>query len=501
MRFLWPIVALLALLLVGVLPTALAMVDALRDPVQAWAALVDPVLWSRLVTTLGIAGATLALALPLGVMQAWLLMRTDLPLRRLLMMLTPFPLFLPPLVHVLSWFGMVRLGGYTAIVLVYVISFLPFVVLLAARAMRQINREQHEAMRLAGGRRAVVVDEWRQAWPAAMVGGALTLVFVLSDFAVADFLTSVGPSVTVYGDTLYAHHLALRPAGAAAAALPGLVLCVILLVWALRMRRRLGVSVDARFEHAPVMRLGWWRWPALAVAATPVMIGTVLPLVSLAMQTGSWGTLAQQASIASERMWFTLRIGAIAATGMIVLGLPLAALATRMKRRWMIDVLVFIPLAIPPLLYGIGLIRVWNRPGLDAVYVGAGAVIIAMIGRYLAFAYLPLGGAVERMDRSMFESARLAGAGVVARFWHVLLPLLRSPIAAAWCVSFCFTLRELDSLIMLRAGQQSLTFHLYSSVVFARQDEVAAIALLLACITFAPLLIFLMLSNRSLRFV
>lgn len=501
MRYIWPTLALLALLILSIVPTALSLGDALSDSVQAWAALTDPILWSRLLTTLGIAVMTLAISLPVGVAQAWLLVRTDLPLRRPLMMLAPFPLFLPPLVHVLSWFAVLPLNGMAAIVLVYVICFTPFVVLLAARALEQVDREQHEAMLLAGGRRAVVWDELRQAWPAAMVGGALTLVFVLSDFTVADFLTSVGPKVTVYGDTLYAHHLALRPAGAAAAALPGAAVCIALLVWALRTREKLGVSVASRFERAPSLRLGHAKWPLMIVAAMPVIVGTLLPLASLAWQAGSLTLIAEQASIASQRIWFTLRIGAMAATGMILLGLPLAVLASRWRLRRVIDLLVFLPLAIAPLLHGIGLIRVWNRPGLDALYVGAGVVVIAMVGRYLAFAYMPLGGALQRMDKSIFEAARLAGAGPLARLWHVVVPLLRSPIAAAWCVSFCFTLRELDTLIMLRAGQQSLTFHLYSSVVFSRQDEVAAIALLLVGITFMPLLLFLMFTGRSLRFV
>lgn len=501
LRHLWLVAALFTLLIVSVLPAALGTSDALRDPAKAWEALADPILWGRLVTTLGIAAATLAIALPIGLLQAWLLVRTDLPLRRQLMMLSPFPLFLPPLVHVLSWFGLIPLHGFSAIVLVYSISFTPFVVLLASRSLQQISREHYEIMLLAGGRRAAMLDELRQALPAAMIGGTLTLVFVLSDFAVADFLTSVGPKVTAYGDSLYAHHLALRPASAAAAAIPGLVICTTLLLIALHMRHRLGQSVDWRFEPAPLMQLGPIKWLLLVLASMPVLAGTILPLASLTYQAGSLNTIIQQASIASDRIWFTLRIGALAATGMVALALPLAAFATRVRRGWVLDGLIFLPLATPPLLYGIGLIRIWNRPGLDVIYIGAGAALLALIGRYLAFPWLSLGSAIHRLDRSLFEMAQLAGAGPALRTRHVLLPLLYSPAAAAWCISFCFTLRELDSLIMLRAAQQSLTFHLYSSVVFSRQDEVAAIALLLACITFAPLMLFLACTKRPLRFL
>jgi ABC-type Fe3+ transport system permease subunit len=208
----------------------------------------------------GRCGATLALALPLGLFQGWLLARSDLPGRVWFLVLAPAPLFLPPLVHVLSWFGLTGLSGIPAVVLVYVISFTPLVVLMTVKALDQINRDQAESLQLLGGRAAVVRDDLRQAFPAAAVGGALAAVFIVSDFAVPDFLTAVGPKVTVYADLLYRHHLGMRPAAVAAAALPGAVLCLLAIGWALRKQRGLGEAVSARFVAAPSVELGKGRW-------------------------------------------------------------------------------------------------------------------------------------------------------------------------------------------------------------------------------------------------
>jgi ABC-type Fe3+ transport system permease subunit len=489
------------LVALSIAPALLVLMDVIRQPTESAEALVDGVMWQRLATTLALAGATLAIALPMGMLQAWLYVRSDVPFGRVLLMLCSLPLFLPPLVHVLSWFYIVPLRGWPAIVLVYVISFTPLIVLLCAQSLQRISREHYESMLLAGGRWAVVRDELRQSLPAAMVGSTLVLVLLLADFATADFLTSVGPKVTVYGDTLYGHHVAGRSAGAVAASFPGLVLCMALLAWALHRRARLGTAVGPRFAPAPRIACGRKRWALLMLAAAPVVAGSALPLISLLLQAGSLHTIFEQIRIASDRIWFTLGVGAAAATVMVLLGLLLAVATAHRRGRLLFDGLILLPLAMTPLMYGIGLIRVWNRPGLDAIYLGVGIVIIAMAGRYLAFAYLPLSSTIERLDRSMLESARLAGAGPWLRLWHVVLPMLRSPMAGAWCVSFCFTLRELDSLIMLRAGQQSLIHHLYANVVFARQDEVAAIALVLAAITFLPLLVYLMIAGRSLRLV
>ena len=487
--------------LLGLLPVVIAMADLVRRPGEAFSALVDPVFWPRLGTSLLIVLLTLAFMLPLGLVMAWLLVRTNLPARRLGMMLIPFPLFLPPLVHVLSWFGVVPLSGIPAIVLVYVIAFTPFVVLLSARSMDQIGRAHAETVQLMGGRRAVLLDDLRHALPSATIGGVLALVFMVGDFAVADFLTSVGPKVTVYADTLYVHHQARRPGAAAATAVPGILLCLIPLIWALRRRRQLGATVDPRFEPAEPLALGGIRWMLLLLIAIYLLIGTALPLISLSWQAGSWTTILEQARGASDRIVFTVLLGAAAATGMVLLALPLMLFAQRLRRPWWLDALIFLPLAVPPLILGVGLIRLWNRPLLDAIYLGPGVLLIALIGRYLAFAALPIGGSIERLDRSMLDAARLAGAGSVGRTAGITLPLIAGTVVSAWCISFCFTLRELDTLIMLRAGQRTLPFHLYSNVVFARREEVAALALILAGVTIAPLLLYLAIARRAIRFL
>src|SRR5690606_25181093 len=150
---------------------------------------------------------------------------------------------------------------------IYVVSLGPLCTLTALRAFEQIPREQAEATRLAGGRGALVRTELRQAVPAVLVGSALVLVLLLSDFAVADFLTSVGPKTVVYADSLYAHHVAGRASAVAAAALPGLVLAGAVLAAALWTRRRLGWAVGMRFAAPEPVELGAWRRPLAVFAA------------------------------------------------------------------------------------------------------------------------------------------------------------------------------------------------------------------------------------------
>lgn len=492
-------VVLLVAIVIGPLPAAAVLVGAL-DP-AAWAELAQPLLWERLGRSLMIVAAVLVLAVPLGLVLAWLLVRTDLPLRRPLLVVAMVPLFLPPLIHALSWLAITRLRGLPAILVVYLISYLPFVVLLATRALRQVSRAHAESLALVGGTGAVVRDDLRQALPAALVGGGFAAVLLLSDFAVADYLTSVGPKVTVYADSLFALHQRGETAAAAAAAVPGIVMALILLTLALRTWRRLGASVGARFEPALPVPLGRWRLPLLALILLIVGMGSLLPLVALVWGTGSWMTLLAQIEQAWPTLLRTLGLAASAATLMVALALPLAWLAHGLRRPWPVDALLIVPLALPALLYGIGLIRVWNRPLLDLVYLGAPILVMAMAGRCLAFVYLPLGGALERLGPGLLEAAELAGAGMIERLRLVLLPLLAAPLITAWIIGYGFALREIDTLVMLRAGHDTLLYRLHRNIVFAPDEEVAALALLTLLVSMAPLLIWALATPASWRWL
>jgi iron(III) transport system permease protein len=495
----WHYAAVVGLLLAGVLPSVLSLTGLLREPGEAVAAVLDPLLWGRLATTLGIVGATMALALPVGLFQGWLLARSDLPGRDWFLVLTPLPLFLPPLVHVLSWFGLLGLKGFPAIVLVYTIAFTPFVVLMTVKALAQVSRAQTDTLLIEGGWVAVVRDDLRQALPAAVVGALLASVLVLSDFAVADFLTAVGPKVTVYADTLYAHHLGLRDGGMAGAALPGLVLAGAALVWTTRYRRRLGTAIDPDFVRAQPVALGRARCGLWLLVALLIGMGTLLPMVALVLQVGTFGVFWEQAVLARERVGFTVLLGILVAIGLVVLSLPLISLAGRTRRSWVLDLMVVLPLAVPAMLFGVGLIRLWNHPITSWVYDGPLVLWLALVGRYLAFAYLPAAGVLERVDPVLSEAARLEGAGRLVCFRRITWPLVRGPLLLVWCWTFCFTLRELDSLIMLQAGHRSLVHHLYANVIFSRPDEVASIALLLVAVVAGPLLIYLVTARRWVR--
>jgi len=78
--------------------------------------------------------------------------------------------------------------------------------------------------------------------------------------------------------------------------------------------------------------------------------------------------------------------------------------------------------------------RIISQP-LDILYTPT-AVVIGLVYSYLPFMILPIYGSVEKLDNALIEAAFDLGAGPVAAFSHVIVPLTRPGILAGVALVF-----------------------------------------------------------------
>ncbi len=79
-------------------------------------------------------------------------------------------------------------------------------------------------------------------------------------------------------------------------------------------------------------------------------------------------------------------------------------------------------------------LRIISAP-LDIMYTPA-AVVIGLVYSYLPFMILPIYGSVEKLDNALIEAAFDLGAGPVAAFSNVIIPLTRPGILAGVLLVF-----------------------------------------------------------------
>ncbi len=154
--------------------------------------------------------------------------------------------------------------------------------------------------------------------------------------------------------------------------------------------------------------------------------------------------------------------------------------------------LLFITLfAVPGTVVGVGLIGLWNRPGTAAIYTSPLIIVLAYLTRFAPVAALLLAAGMRQMPISLEEAAAVSGASWWRSFTRIVLPNLKSSLAAAWAVVFIFAFGEIGATILVAPpGEATLPVRLYTLIANTSASNVAALALTQVLIAVLPLALF-----------
>ncbi len=485
--------------------------DAYRD------VLVEKRQWSLLGTTVAMGLLGTGGAILLGLPFAFLIARTEFPLRRLFSTLYIVPLLTPPLIlawgwtRTPDWFVLSDLKGLVGCAFVFALCYYPFIVLLAARAFRSIDAGIEEAARLAGGRwRTILAIQTRLALPAILSGALISFIFIISDFSLPDFVSTLGPKQNVYAGEIFFRSKRLESTSqATAASIPLVLLTVGALLLIFRLRgHRSSATVSGDFRPPARHRLGAKGWLATLYCSFVIGVSVLAPFGSLVAQARGIDAFRKAITNPGARSDILASLGtsAAAATCMTILGFLLAYTVVRLaregKRRrsaWLEGISI-LPLAIPALMIGIGFIRIWNRPHpfFDTVYTTQWMLFLVLIARYIPFAVIALAAGLRQIDANVEEAGALVGAPFRTRITKLLFPLVRSSAFAAWILTFIFSMRELDTMVLLPAGGDSLAFRVFNEIHFGRDPEVAAICMIMVFLISLPLVVYCLLTAKRL---
>ncbi len=490
---------------------------------------------NMLLATLALAGASTLLALLIGLPLGLLFAATDLPGRRFLEGLSILPLVLPPiLLAIAGYYDLLHLKPeFLRAVAVFGFSLFPLVSLLTARAVRAGGAEALETARVhAGTWEALLRAGLRPALPGAAAGALLVFVFVVSDFAVPDFLgvTTAQNTITVYANAVFRYWAKDGNAGAATAAgMPATLLAIAALVLVLVVEsRRDATTVGTRHREIEPLPLKGWRWPLAGFVAVVFTIAVLFPLYRHIETAGgahygnpvSQGgaapmpTAAEAARAPPTSVMDGLRKGVnypgiadnvkyslILSAGGALLALLLAiALVEAGRRRPKLDRFLvlagFLPVAVPPMVLAVGWVKLFgswtNLEYFPVVLLGA---------RLLPFATFAVRAARRQVAPELIDSAAVAGLGPTARLFKITLPLIAAGAAQGFMLAFLFGLREVDAVIFTKTGAQTLPVKLYGMIHAALDVQVAGLAFLWTCGIAGLLIILRLLIGSRLRLV
>lgn len=489
--------------------------------VASQALLADPAVWSRLWTTripellsntIRLAASVACLTLFLGVSTAWLVTRVEFPGRRLWEGALVLPLAMPT--YVLAYVYSYLLGfngpiehlwqliagpqariispqSYAGATLVMTLDTFPFVYLLSRSALLSMNVSFEEVSRASG------VSRMKTLWlvtlplmrPSIVAGVALVVLYVVSDFGAVSLLRYQTLTYAVY------QQMTGRSDNTAAGIL-GLLLVAMALIFLITERwfrhRSRFYQTTGRYRIPQRHRYGW-AGTALITGYLGLIVGASFAIPAYLLVTWSLSPEAQ-ATIDNRFygfLWNSGFLAACAATGGVLIGLPLAYLANR-KPTWLnlgclqaayagyvlpgpvaaLAVLVLVLNLVPPL-YG-------------TVFV----LIIAYVIHFLPAGLQSLEPALQQITPNLEEVSRSLGLSVRQTWQRVTLPLVRNGFVVAWVLMFLQTMKELPATLLLRpVGFDTLAIRVWMEASEEYYQLAAPSALLIVLLSLPTLVL------------
>jgi iron(III) transport system permease protein len=459
-------------------------------------------LWNTALLGVGTALLATAIGAPLGVALARIPLRSKAVFRLAL----AAPALLPPYVVALAWtylggnrgliaslIGSDMLGEWTyslpAAILVLSLCFYPFSMLATEVAMRRIDGRLEEAAVLIAHPQVVLRGiTLPLAAPSVLAAALIIFVLAASDFGVPGLLR-----VRVYTTEVFTAFAALYDfSRAILVAVPLLMLCLVLSGLAVAIVGERLLSTRRGSGTRPAV-LDDWRSAAEATAIVAVGMALGVPIIVLVRE--ALGTESIRAIFAGSGRAITnsLALAAIGATAVVSVAIWLGYARARARGRSgpLVDVLFVVAFAVPSTIVGIGLIGLWNRPGILGVAYGTDVMfILGYLARFLPVAALAVAAATRYVPVSHEEAAAVSGAGWLRTMTHIVVPQIRLGLLTAWVITFVLAFGELGvSILVAPPGESTLPIRIYTIIANTPSSHVAALALLHITVILAPVVV------------
>ena len=488
----------------------------------------DPAFTEPLVTTLVLSFSVALAAAIVASPIAWLVSRTDLPARRIIRVLMTASFVTPPFLGAIAWeilaapnSGILNrwwrdLTGaadplfdvYTLAGLIFVITCYtaPYVFVLVANALDRIPADLEDAAGILGAgtwRTAITVTVPLVA-PAVLAGALIAFLQAMILFGSPAILALPAGFHTLTTKIFSLFQYPPRPQLAAAAALPLLVVTILLLVMQARVIGRRGYTVVGGKSGEPrLIRLGRLRVPALALVLAVLALPLFLPYAALLkaavstfpgapvmVENLTWRHVHfvfVEFSQTQKAFWNTLVLALGTATLGTLLALVIAYLTARraVAGARMLEFLATAPIAIPGIVLGVGLFLTYTRPPL-MLYGTLWILFFAFLTIELPAAFQQLRSSFRSVHPELEEASRILGATRLMTLGRITAPLLKSGVVAAWCFIFIGVVRELSAAIMLfTAPTKVLSVVIYDLNESGDLGAIAVLGTAMLLVTFA----------------
>jgi len=477
--------------------------------------------WGRLIgeriprliwDTLSLTAAVTLAAVVIGVLLAWIVVRTDLPGKKMWQWLMALPLVIPPYVGAVTYIIVFGPSGWVArfwrdsswltsnfgdfpiniysfwgVFLVLTMFTYPYVFLIASASLKRMNRNFEEVARSQGMSSVQIFFKVNLPLlrPAIGAGAILISLYVLSDFGAIAMLRYVTFTAAIY----YQRAGFDIPSASVLSLVLILLTMVILWIESFTRKKNKFYQTSNTYKEPETLSLGKFKYATLAFVISVFTVAVVLPITVLVY----WTVIGASMGTIDERFfgyaWNSIKVSGLAALLCMALATPVIYLKSRHPSiiSQTIDKLSYAGYALPGVIVALGMVFIFNNH-IPVLYNTFFMIVIAFVVRFLPQAMQAGDASLSLVSPRMDEAARSLGYPAWKVMIKVIIPTIMPGILAGGALVFVSSIKELPATLMLRPpGFDTLAVRVYYEASEAIYHQAAPGALLIVLVAIIPL--------------
>ena len=481
------------------------------------------------------------LAIGLGALQAWIVERTNTPLRRYAFLIAIVSLGIPHVLYTIAWLlilgkqgpvnqmlmslmgtsePLIVVNSMAGMILIEGMIWTPLAFLMLSSVFRSFDGGFEEAAVMSG---AGPFTTFRRITMKLALPGflALFMLICIRAFEAFDIPALVGTAggVSVLSTDIFESIRKDIPpnyglAGAFSVVLMGLVALLLMGQGRLLHNAERFQTITGKGFRPRVIDLRGWRFVTAWVLVAYFVLLIVLPVALIALTSllpfydGLHADVFSRLTLENFRLVLgggsfrsaignTLIMGAATATLVCLLTAGSAWLAARRQAGGrVLNQLATLPLVFPAIVLGVAFLQFFVSLPF-AIYGTLVSIIIASTVQYLPYGMrFNYAGALQ-IHRELEEAAGASGASKWQAFWRVVLPLMMPAVATSWLFVLLLSVRAVGMPILLAGpGSNVVAVTIFDLWGNGQITAVAALGLLWAALMMGIGVVFHHMSRR-----
>jgi len=459
-------------------------------------------------TVIYVAGSVLV-AISLATFLAWLVERTNVPLKAVIYAGVPMEMAMPGMLQAMAWvllfsprigfvntvlmkiFGLsqapVNIYSLVGMIFIEGTSLVSTAFLMLVPLFRGMDPALEEAAAISGASPTSVARKvtLRLLAPALVAVTIYQAISALERFEIPGILGLPG-GIYVFSTKIYSlvHSATFPPPYGQANALSMIYIAIALIGMyfyyrVIRRSERFAV-VTGKGYRPRLIELGRWRYPALGLVFLYLAMAIGLPFFTLLyasflpyLQTPSWEAfqlmtlknyvMLSRSAAAAIALKNTVIVVFVSATATVLFSFAISMVVVRSKfwGRRLLDQLAFVPHPLPGMVMALAWVWVFLKLDFLPIYGTIWSICIAFVVSFMAYGTRTLNAAILQIHTELEEAAYTSGAGPWRTMVRIFFPLMMPAFAGVWIWVALLAARVAGTPLMLAEGQNNMVLSIF----------------------------------------